>query len=283
MDSAISVVIPTLGGESLVGTIEQMNRGTLVPSEILICIPEEEAWRVEKLPYPNIKVVKTPCRGQVAQRAIGLQTATSTMVLQLDDDILLTQKTLKLLSDALQEAGPGNVVGPVYYLKSMSRPSHELHSGLQGIIDNLITSVVCGARWGVGRMGTVTAAGTSYGVDDRYCNSEKLFATEWLPGGCLLSFKEDLVVDNFFPLPGKAYCEDLIHSHLRAQKGVRHYVIPSAKCMITFAFPETGMASVLAQRKAQRYYVYLINGSLGRLCIYEKLMSFKRLFRRLRD
>ena len=280
-DNALSVVIPTLGGESLANTIEQMNRGTLVPSEVLICIPEEDARKVGSLMYPNVRIIKTKCRGQVAQRAIGLQTATSTMVLQMDDDIFLPEETLELLFLALRDAGPGNVVAPVYYLKSINRPSHEFYTGLRGLSDNLVTSTVCGAKWGAGRMGTVTSIGTSYGVDDRYCNSKVSFATEWLPGGCLLSFKEDLVTDNFFPFTGKAFCEDLIHSYLRVKKGIQHYVIPSARCLIEFAFPESKNTSVLAQRKAQRYYVSLIDGSFVRLYFYEKLVSLKRVFRSL--
>jgi hypothetical protein len=36
-----------LGGESLFGTTEQLNRGTIVPSGILVCIPKEDAFRVE--------------------------------------------------------------------------------------------------------------------------------------------------------------------------------------------------------------------------------------------
>ena len=44
---SLSVVLPMLGGESLFGTTEQLNRGTIVPSGILVCIPKEDAFRVE--------------------------------------------------------------------------------------------------------------------------------------------------------------------------------------------------------------------------------------------
>ena len=37
----------------------------------------------------NVKIIKTPCRGQVAQRAYGLLRACQPLVLQLDDDIVL--------------------------------------------------------------------------------------------------------------------------------------------------------------------------------------------------
>lgn len=41
-DSTISVVIPTLGCDFLHLTIEQLYRGTVRPTEVLVCMP---AWR----------------------------------------------------------------------------------------------------------------------------------------------------------------------------------------------------------------------------------------------
>ena len=76
-DLALSVVIPTLGGESLGTTIAQLNRGTLVPREILVCIPEKEAPRVQNLGLPGVGIIMTDVRGQVAQRAKGFQEGVS--------------------------------------------------------------------------------------------------------------------------------------------------------------------------------------------------------------
>ena len=72
-DLELSVVIPTLGGESLGMTIAQLNRGTLVPREILVCIPEKEAPRVQNLGLPGAGIILTDVRGQVAQHARGFQ------------------------------------------------------------------------------------------------------------------------------------------------------------------------------------------------------------------
>ncbi len=40
---AVSVVIATLGGSTLLSTIADLNSGTVVPAENLVCIPELEA------------------------------------------------------------------------------------------------------------------------------------------------------------------------------------------------------------------------------------------------
>lgn len=272
----LSVVIPTLGGASLRGTIEQLNRGTLIPAEILVCIPEEEAFRVENLFIHNVVVVKTNIRGQVAQRAIGFGYAKYKMVLQLDDDVLLNEEAVQDLAKALCQLGPGNALAPVYFDATTGRCFHEVRSGLSEYLASLYYYVVCGAPWGRKRMGVVTAIGLCFGVDSNYCSS-KYFETEWLPGGCVLCFREDLIKEDYFPFAGKAYSEDIIHSFLRKNIGIRHWIIPSAKCIIDAAEPETCPSSILAQFKAHRYFVKLIGGQAWRLALYETLSRVKRV------
>jgi len=271
----VSVVIPTLGSECVVRTIEQLNRGTLVPAEILACIPQQEAARMEHVSFPNVRVVRTDCRGQVAQRAIGFQQAREAIVVQLDDDIHVEEDTLARLTQALADKGRGNALAPVFHVVETGRCTHELGDGLRGWLMNLFTYAICGAPWGVKRMGVVTAIGTSYGVDSRHCGSAP-FPTQWLPGGCVVCFREDLIRDNFFPYAGKAYCEDLIHSHLRVKNGTRLWVLPTAKCLIHASEPERDARSVLAQLNARRYVLALRGGPKWRLALYEALSGLKR-------
>ena len=87
----MTVVIATLGGDTLRETIETINRGSIVPEEILVCIPTNESDRVQNFSYKNVKIFVTACRGQVAQRAIGFQNVSHNIVMQLDDDILLDE------------------------------------------------------------------------------------------------------------------------------------------------------------------------------------------------
>lgn len=271
----VSVVIPTLGGDCLRSTIEQLNRGTVVPAEILVCIPEEEAYRVAHLPFPNVRIVKTHCRGQVAQRATGFQQAQQAMVMQLDDDILLEEGSLRILADALCLLGRGNALAPVYYEAVTGRCIHELADGAHGFLMSLYYCVVCGSPWSGKRMGVVTSAGLSFGVDSSHCG-EKPFGAQWLPGGCVLCFKDDLITEEFFPYSGKAYCEDLIHSFLRTKRGIRLWVIPSARCLIDAPESELSPPSISAQLKARRYFVKLSGGSAWRLALYEFFSTLKR-------
>jgi glycosyltransferase involved in cell wall biosynthesis len=264
----LSVVIATLGGDSLRSTIEHLNKGTVVPTEILVCIPEEDSFRVEPLSYPNLRVVKTDCRGQVAQRAFGLKLAINNYVLQMDDDIQLQSETIRLLLSELDVLGKKNVVGPVYYDLHTKQPIHNFEKGIKGIFKSVFYLVFCGAKWGVRRMGKFTSAGIGFGIDPTRIQGGCI-PVEWLPGGCVLSYKDDLVLDNFFPYAGKAYCEDFIHSHLRTMQGICHWVVSSATCMISSPEFYSSQKELSASIKARRYFVKNTRRSFVRLKIYE--------------
>ena len=276
----LSVVIPTLGGESLRGTIEQLNRGTLIPSEILVCIPEEDAFRVHDLCINNVILVKTKTRGQVVQRAAGFEFAKHKIVLQLDDDISIHKEAIQELTNALQKLGTGNALGPIYFDENLGHCVHDIKSGLSGYLRSQFYSVICGAPWNEKRMGVMTKIGLCFGVDKNYCNSE-YFKTEWLPGGCVLCFKEDLIKENFFPFPGKAYSEDIIHSFLRKDIGIQHWVIPGAECITNTMGSETLPSLILAEIRARRYFVELCHGPVWRLTLYENLSRIKRVLSKI--
>ncbi len=271
----VSVIIATLGGDSLRATIEHLNKGVLVPSEILVCIPKEDAFRVEHLSYPNLRIVKTDCRGQVAQRAIGFQMALHAMILQLDDDTLLSNDALKALADELKRLGRGNALAPLYFNDITGRCLHEIVGGLSGFLRSVWAYLICGAPWGLKRMGVVTVVGLNYGVDSNYCGLDP-FETQWLPGGCVLCFCEDVIRENFFSYAGKAYCEDLIHSFLRTQNGIRHWVIPDAKVITTVAAPPKSRALIKAENNARRHFVKISGRVEWRLDVYIFISEIKR-------
>ena len=271
-DLELSVVIPTLGGESLGTTIAQLNRGMLVPREILVCIPEKEAPRVQNLGLPGVRIIITDVRGQVAQRARGFQEAMGAKVLQLDDDIQLEPDCLERIGSFLEQVGPGNAVGPVYRDADTGKCVHRINGGFMGWLQSVYAMIVCGAPWGVARMGRATSIGVNYGVDWNHCRGKPPVETDWLPGGCVLSFKNDLIREAFFPFPGKAYCEDNIHSLLRKGKGIRHWVVPDARCAIEVPKSDFPDAAWRGSTVVRRYFTQLSHGSRVRAEIYSALL-----------
>jgi hypothetical protein len=50
------------------------------------------------------------------------------------------------------------------------------------------------------------------------------FISEWLPGGCILHHKKNIIYENYFKYKGKAYCEDIIHSILLTKNNIKLYI-----------------------------------------------------------
>jgi hypothetical protein len=264
-NTGISIVIATLGGSWLEKTIESAQKGSIIPSEILICIPLDYMHKATHLATDIVKIIPTEVKGQVNQRAFGFTKVNYPLVLQLDDDILLEKDTLYQLVQQITALGKGNVTGPVYYGQHSNLCIHQLQSGF---IKNLFDYFICAAPWGIGKMGKVTSIGINYGVDDALCN-EELFQTDWLPGGCVLSYKEDLVFDQFFPFTGKAYCEDVFHSYYRSLAKTKSWVVTGVKVFIDEPIPEFKKEVVEKVIAIRRKYLQLIDGPQWRLYFYE--------------
>jgi glycosyltransferase involved in cell wall biosynthesis len=261
----LSVVIATLGDVWVENTINSLLAGSIVPDEILICIPDEREANVANLRSDVVKVILTGVKGQVKQRAVGFRAAQHSLVMQLDDDILLEKETISKLVTHIQQLGKGNVISPVFYGKKTGKCIHQLSTGL---LKNVFDVIICNAKWGIYKMGTVTPTGINYGVDDALCKME-LMQTQWLPGGCVLSFREDLITDDFFPFEGKAYCEDIFHSYYRSQAKTKMWVASRVKAFIDEPEPEFSKNAVEKVISIRRKYLSLINGPQWRLFLYE--------------
>ena len=95
MNQTISVVIATLGSESLIETIHSLNKGTVIPNEIIISIPEDNANNITFKLESNVKVIHSKNKGQVVQRCYGFSKTNSEFVLQLDDDVILAENCIE--------------------------------------------------------------------------------------------------------------------------------------------------------------------------------------------
>jgi glycosyltransferase involved in cell wall biosynthesis len=198
--------------------------------------------------------------GQVAQRAEGLKQAIGTLVMQLDDDIQLAPDSLEILTNNILCLGQKNVVGASIYNSVTNEPLTKMNESIQGFVNNIYATIIGRLPWGLRRMGKLSKIGACGGVDPRFCGVV-LFATEWLPGGCSISFREDLILDNFFPFKGKAYSEDLIHSCLRKRNGISHFVSTLAKVSIDPPLRGVSIESAIAEIRARRYVAKFLKGN----------------------
>lgn len=279
----VSVVMATLGGATVADTIRALNSGSLVPAEILICIPTQEADRVRDLGFDNVSVVVTEVRGQVPQRAIGFAHAANDFVLQIDDDMLVDQDCVERLLRTLHTWGSKVAVAPAFYATTSGESVYE--SANSGSPGQTIYHWIMNGSEGF-QPGRVDRSGSGQGIDPRRAGSDP-FEVEWIPGGCALHRRENLVLKNFFPFPGKAYYEDLFHSFELRRTGVRLLLDPSARCWMV-PVPSTTFAvrdffrHLKNDYRAKTHYVRLAGRSLTRMhawyLIYTTSFLLKKLF-----
>jgi glycosyltransferase involved in cell wall biosynthesis len=232
-DSRVSVVIATLGGPSLQGTIVKLNQGSVVPAEVIVCIPEDESNRVQLITDENVRIVQTPCRGQVAQRVYGFRCARNDYVLQLDDDISVRENCLESLILAMGEARDVSVGPKLYNIATGGYYSFMVPRVGRSRFQKIIFWVINGSRGY--QPGKIGRAGVGMGVPDEPGTWGDL---EWLPGGCILHRRENLVLEDFYPFKGKAFVEDLFHSVILRRKKIRLMRCGSAICDVDLSSGE---------------------------------------------
>lgn len=264
----LTVVIPTLGGESLQPTIDALNSGSSVPSEILVCIPAAFTSRIRSH-WDNVRVVVTECKGQVAQRAVGFRNASTQFVMQLDDDLFVERDCVRHLLEAVQRHGPNAAVAPSLVDRATGESIYRRakRSPVADAIYNLLMNGTTAPAYG-----KVLKSGGAVGVDPK-ADLRDIYRVEWVPGGCVMHYRVNLVLEDFFPFRGKAYCEDIIHSHHLTSRGVALFVEPRALCSVEVASDSNLMLhdfvrSVIADYHPRRHYMRLTGRRPQRLAMF---------------
>lgn len=270
---SISVVIPTLGGEQMIETIKSLNSGTIKPTEILICIPDEYSNNISNYPDENVLLVKTQLKGQVVQRSIGFQKAKCEIVLQLDDDIILASDCIEKMYRQLIKYGPAASISPALYNLDTKNSVYAKPKS-NNFFQSLYYFIING-KYGY-KMGSVDLTGSPIGVDPQNVNLD-VYPVEWLPGGCVMHFKSNLVLVDYFPLKGKAYCEDLIHSYLLKENKINLLISLRAKAFIkiekyTSVSILDFVKSVKDDYRARKYYLSIKGRLSKRIFVFYTLM-----------
>ncbi len=238
----VSVVIPTLGGDSLRNTIEILNSGSIVPNEILICIPIEFIQNVPNLNFDNVKIISTKFKGQVAQRAYGFTLVKNNYVLQLDDDIQLDTFCLEKLLSTI-ETQTKCAVAPSL-IDNINKSISNYMSKPNSTTDYLYKFLfyIINGKTGY-KAGKISKAGVNMGFIIDFNNA---YNVDWLPGGCILHLRDNLIFDNYYPYAGKAYAEDLFHSFLLRKKGINLLYCSSAIALLdNTSSKSNGLTSIL--------------------------------------
>lgn len=285
---AVSVVIATLGGESLCVTIAALNRGSVPPTEILICIPAENAEKVAHLKAENIKILETNFRGQVPQRIWGFNQVSCDVVMQLDDDISVGEFCVERLLTTLRRLGSKVAVAPALLDRATGYSVYKKPLD-NGVLSSFYYWMMNGAAgYAPGR---IDKSGSAVGVNTS-ASGVALHDVEWLAGGCVMHYRSNLVRKNFWPLPGKAYYEDVVHSCLLSEQGVRLVIDASAHCTLELfreasVTPKEFFRILYRDYLARRYFMCRFSRQSPRIYLYYLIRGLsylcKRLWRQLRS
>ncbi len=260
MKKDFSLVIPTLYGTELEETLIQIHQGTCIPSEIIIVIPSEFQKNIDGLKkYRNIIILGVDFRGQVRQRIFGFKHASCDIVIQLDDDIFVDPNCFENLIETIQNSKDKIAVAPLLKWKKSKESCYSKYSNYHRVY-----KLIHGEKLTLS--GKITRTGWNTGIFHTE-NDERFYESEWLPGGCLAHFKDNLILENYFPFEGKAYFEDIFHCIHLSMRGIRLLVDNKAICFID-QFENHKFQNSLDEYNFLKKYRYSIVHLLGVSKIY---------------
>ena len=143
-------------------------------------------------------------------------------------------KSLKNLSETFLKYGDKIAISPIFISIESRECIYKTNyiSKYFNFEHNLINYFVSGTNWGISRMGKIAKSGLNFGVVDEFMKTEYL-QVDWLPGGCVMHKKQNLILYDFYPFEGKAYCEDLIHSYHLINRGIKLMVTKNSRCLLS--------------------------------------------------
>ncbi len=235
----ISVIIPTIGNRDLTPTLNSLQSSSIDIDEIIISIPKKNTLSKRIINnYKNVLVHSSIYKGQVLQRIEGFKIAKNEVVVQLDDDITLDTNCLSQMFEFILSHRKSCVSAHFYdIISKKSIYSKEGNVGfsnffflaeLKYLRNKIYNKIKSGNT--VNQNGDISISGF-----ETYPNMEEHkepFISGWIPGGCVMHYKRNLILSNFFPFTGKAYCEDLYHSIALKKNNIQLYYHPNAKAYL---------------------------------------------------
>jgi len=289
MSSDLSVIIPSLGHEVLYDVVNTLLLSNKSPDEIIICVPDLKLIDNKKFTNPKIVCIESKINCQVTQRILAFRASTKKYVMQLDDDIFVDENTISNLLNHCISLGKNYCFAPLY-LKKNNNSNSFIHSygfyfdnNIKKILFNLFFYFFHSLPFGIKKLGKVSKCGVAFGVALKSENID-LIEVEWLPGGCVIQHRENFINENYYPLKGKAYTEDLIASHIRKLKNLKQFVSTKSIVYTEQIYKEASLNSnfffknLFNEFISKKYYVKFSKKNLKLFYLWFFLYSLKRIF-----
>jgi glycosyltransferase involved in cell wall biosynthesis len=244
-----SIVIASLGGGSLDITLDSIINGSYVPHQIIVVLPPHIDFsnRLQQIRGVKIHYYNSLDKGQVVQRLFGLTKAHGKIVIQSDDDIKFHVNCLRDLVEVLSKLGNKNAIAPMLYDETTFAPLANYVLGKPTLLRRIIF-FIHGVSFFNDKLGNISKAGYAF-LPILYENQDS-YEVQWLPGGVVASWRDDLILKNYFPFSGKAYCEDLFNSIERSKSGIKQIIYRNIYAYTRSALPMT-IGDILADHKVR--------------------------------
>ena len=226
----LTIVIPTLGGSSLISTLHSINHSSIIPIEVIISLPP--MVNIDHIDTGSFKfkvtTINAKKKGQVRQRFEGIKAAKSKYILQMDDDIELKKDCIEKLYEGCKSMPQNVAISPkilerktslsffeynnLYFneYSKLCRPKNLSRKIFNFIIHGKVKFLP----------GEVTKLGTNI---QAYSDSTRHIQVDWLHG-MLIQHKENFLDFEHLHYTGKAFAEDCIFSSYLKLKNINLYV-----------------------------------------------------------
>lgn len=208
MKNKISVVLATLGEKNIFEIVKILNQSD-IEIEIIIIIPQRKYYKIKELKKnKNIIIIQTDFFSQPKQRIEGFKIAKYDFVLQLDSDVKINKFFLREILDfiSLKNSNCAVSLHPII--------EHKFKSSIYRNIIN------CFFYYFIKREKNFNNWDSWFTNNLFKINNGRV---KLLTGACILHYKKNLILDDFYNYKYKAYGEDILHSCLLHNKKISFY------------------------------------------------------------
>ena len=214
MKKKLSIVITTIGEDELFDLLDSLEKSTIKADEIIISIPEVFFYKIKNKLNNDILINKSKFKNQVIQRIEGFKIAKFDYVLQLDCDFLLHKKCIEKLLDVFNEKGHSISISPEF----LFNVKKNIYKDTFIKIFQFLLCLIFNEYNKNAKVFRRNDWSTWFSNPHRVNNLQKI-KYHW--GGCVLHYKKNLIIKNYFNFNFKrAFDEDIIHSILMLRKGI---------------------------------------------------------------
>ena len=275
----LTIIIPSLLSNIDARWIEQVNKFNQKNINIIIAIPPNLSRKNKFInKFDNgILIIISDKKGQVSQRQYGYKFVKTDYLMHMDDDTFITFKNLKILLNQFQNLPKKSSIAPRLMMKNDVNNKNLLFKKLQ----NLLLYHQPNPRAGTISKSTFEVP-HNFSID----SNKAIESVDWIPGGISIIRKENIIQNQYFKFEGKAYCEDLIHSNLLKNNGIKLFI--SNKSFYKTELQDYKdlkvqdfIKFIKNDFKARNYYRQSINNSLNPFLIVYCLLIINYFLRKI--